>query len=97
MPYDAISVKSFSLPRHHRTTETPQKHRERLVGKPSVSLWKFCGSVVSSFQWLTSVEILKMGRNSAITMPPMTTPRMAMTIGSIRLVNAVMAASTSFS
>jgi len=48
-------------------------------------------------QWPTRVEILKTGRNSAMTMPPMTTPSTAMTIGSIRLVRAVTAASTSFS
>src|SRR2546425_3788083 len=46
---------------------------------------------------LTSVTILKMGRYMATTMPPTTTPRKTIIIGSSNEVSAVTAASTSSS
>ena len=50
-----------------------------------------------SLRYLIIVGSLKIGMKRATTMPPMTTPSIEITSGSIRLVRAVTAASTSFS
>ena len=69
----------------------------RAQNTPRNSRWPSTDVIERSRGHLTSVTILKMGRYMATTMPPTTTPRKTIIIGSSNEVSAVTAASTSSS